>query len=194
MIKINLLSEKKPSRTRAAGPIRIEGAGSGGNLLLGGIFLLGLVVAGGWWWMLAHETAVWERKLAEADAELKRLEPAIKKSDELEKQKALLARKIDLIMDLKVKQDVPVHIMDQISRNLPDFLWLESMSATNNKISLGGKATTYNAVSNFYSNLTGSGYFNQVVLGRTFEVPAGVSFSLTCEFTGVPKPDQGTQG
>ena len=45
------------------------------------------------------------------------------------------------------------------------------------------KATTYAAVSNFYSNLIDSGFFADVELGRTFEVPAGVSFSLTCSFS-----------
>ena len=86
------------------------------------------------------------------------------------------------------------YILDQVSRNLPEFLWLESMTANNNQIVIGGKATTYNAVSNFYSNLTGSGYFENVGLGRTFEVPEGVSFSLTCSFIGVPQPGSGAQG
>ena len=194
MIKINLLSERKPSRTRSRSSFKVEGAKSGSGILLSGIFILGVVVAGGWWWMLSHETAGWQSKIADADAELRRLEPAIKKSNEFEKQKELLARKIALITDLKAKQEVPVHIMDQISRNLPEFLWLESMSANNDKIVIGGKATTYNAVSNFYSNLSNSGSFQDVVLGRTFEVPVGVAFSLTCSFRGVPGAASGKSG
>ena len=112
----------------------------------------------------------------------KRLEAAIKKSEEYERQRDLLARKITLITDLKKQQEVPVHILDQVSRNLPEFLWLDTMSASDNNISISGKATTYNAVSNFYSNLTTSGFFGEVTLGRTFEVPEGVSFSITCTF------------
>jgi Tfp pilus assembly protein PilN len=56
-------------------------------------------------------------------------------------------------------------------------------------VTIQGKATTYNAVSNFYNNLTGSRYFQNVVMGPITAIPAGVSFSLTCQFT--PQP-QGT--
>ena len=56
------------------------------------------------------------------------------------------------------------------------------MSANDNRITISGKATTYAAVSNFYGNLSDSGFFGGVELGRTFEVKAGVSFSLTCSF------------
>jgi Tfp pilus assembly protein PilN len=185
MIKINLLAEKRPTKAKKATAVRIEGGlGGGRNLLLVGILLLGVGLAGGWWWMLDRELDAWQTKLEEADQELKRLENAIAKKDELEQQNALLARKIELITGLKKQQTVPVHIMDQVSRNLPDFLWLDSMSANNNQISIAGKATTYTAVSNFYSNLARSGYFDNVSLGRTFEVPEGVSFSLTCSFSG----------
>lgn len=186
MIKINLLAERKPTRAKVSKAIKLEGAGSGSNILLIGIFLIGVLVAGGWWWMLSSETADWQQKLVEADAELQRLEPVIKKSDQYEAQRQLLARKINLITSLKARQEVPVYILDQISRNLPDFLWLESMKANNNQITIGGKATTYTAVSNFYTNLTDSNYFEDVGLGRTFEVPEGVAFSVNCRFTGVP--------
>jgi Tfp pilus assembly protein PilN len=185
MIKINLIAERKPSKApkAAASSIRLEEVGSGRNVLLVGILMIGVVAGGGWWWMLDSSTKEWNQKIADADAELKRLEDAIKKSEEFEAQKDLLARKIQLITDLKKQQDVPVHILDQISRNLPEFLWLESMTANKAKISVSGKATTYAAVSNFYSNLTDSGFFAEVELGRTFEIPEGVSFSMTCSFS-----------
>jgi Tfp pilus assembly protein PilN len=121
------------------------------------------------------------------DAELERLKEARRKGEQFEAQKALLGRKIDLITNLKKRQTVPVYIMDQISRNLPDFLWLDSMSASNNAINISGKATTYAAVANFHSNLDESGYFRDVSLGRTFTVAEGVAFSLSCQFSGLEK-------
>lgn len=184
MIKINLLSEKKkkPSKSRAEPRFDMEGMGSGRNIVLIGVLMIGLLAAGGWWWTLDQSIGEWQTRIEEADQELKRLEIAIARSEEFEAQKELLARKITLITDLKKQQTIPVHILDQISRSLPDFLWLESLSAKNNRITISGKATTYAAVSNFYGNLTDSGYFGAVELGRTFEVKAGVSFSLTCNF------------
>ena len=198
MIKINLLAEKKPTKAgKASKSMNLEQVGSGRNILLIGVLMIGVVAALGWWMMLDRSIGDWQTKLEDADKELKRLEAAIKKSEEYEAQKDLLARKIQLITNLKKQQEVPVYILDQISRNLPDFLWLESMASNQSRISISGKATTYPAVSNFYTNLTDSGFFTNVELGRTFEVQAGVSFSLTCTFASqnvVEAPAEGQQG
>lgn len=180
MIKINLLAEKKPVKTKSSAGLSLEGASAGQNLLFVAILIVGMVLAGGWWWSLENRTTELKREISRADQELARLEEIRKKSERFKAKKDLLARKIQLITDLKKQQEVPVRILDQVSRNLPEFLWLESMSAQDNEINISGKATTYTAVSNFYANLTNSGYFREVNLGRTFEVPEGVSFSLSC--------------
>ena len=197
MIRINLISEKKKAvKARASsggGGLQLQGLGAGRNVVLVAILVVGVAVAGGWSWMLGRATDDWQVKLKDADQEIKRLQDAIRKGQEYEAQKALLARKIDLITNLKKQQAVPVHILDKVSRSLPDFLWLDTMSASSNQISISGKATTYNAVSNFYSNLNDSGYFDNVTLGRTFEVPEGVSFSLTCSFAGQLLDDAAAQ-
>ena len=183
MININLLAEKKQAKVKTT-KVRVEGGlGGGQNLLLVGVLLIGLVVAGGWWWKLEGQIETWQDKHEKADQEMARLEEIRKKGEEYKAQKELLAKKIDLITELKKKQTVPVHIMDQVSKSLPDFLWLDAMSAANNLITVSGKATSYNAVSNFYKNLSDAGYFENVTLGRTYEVPEGVQFSLTCQFS-----------
>jgi Tfp pilus assembly protein PilN len=184
MIKINLLAERKLSKTKASTSLPIEGLGGGRQYMMLTILLLGIVIAGGWWWKLGSEISDWRVKLEESDQELKRLEDVIKKGEQYEKKKELLGRKIELITNLKKQQAVPVHILDKVSRNLPDFLWLDQMSASGNQITITGKATTYIAVSNLYSNLTRSGYFKDVTLGKVFEVPEGVAFNLTCSFAG----------
>jgi Tfp pilus assembly protein PilN len=45
-----------------------------------------------------------------------------------------------------------------------------------------GKATTYNAVADFYNRLIQSGWFLNVTQGRVNEVPEGVSFTITGDF------------
>ena len=197
MIKINLLAEKGQTKAKSSSPssIQTEGMGSGQNLLLMGLLVVGLLISGGWWWSLKGTTAQLKDDIEVANAELERLSEVRRKRDEYTRQKELLERKIELITNLKKQQAAPVHILDQISKNLPDFLWLESMTSTANAISVSGKATTYNAVSNFYGNLNDSGHFLDVTLGRTFEVPEGVSFSLTCRFGGVQsEPAEAEQG
>ncbi len=189
MIKINLLAEKKPAKAKAAPTaLKFEGLGGSQNVVLSSILVLGLIVGGVWWWISAAELKSWRAKNAAADVELVRLQEVRKKAERFKKQKELLERKINLITELKKKQSVPVHILDQVSRNLPDFLWLDSMSAAQNQINIAGKATTYTAVSNFYDNLSSSGFFTDVVLGKTAEVPEGVSFSLVCRFVAPKEP------
>lgn len=190
MIKINLLAERKAAKAKSTtSGLKLEGAAGGQNVLFAGILVVAILVAGGWWYMTNRELEQKRQEKRNDEAEVQRLAEIRKKADEFKRQKELLERKINLITELKKKQAVPVHILDQVSRNLPDFLWLESMSAVTNKVQIAGKATTYNAVSNFYDNLIASGQFQDVVLGKTAEVPEGVSFSLTCTYQP-PQPQQ----
>ncbi len=184
MIKINLLAEKKQSKKkkRVGAGLNVEALGKGQNILLGLILVIGAAVTGVWWFQLSGEVADWKQRHADADAELERLTEIRKKGEEYKTQKELLAQKIDLITELKKRQDVPAHILDQVSKNLPEFLWLDQLTADDSKISITGKATTYNAVTNFYNNLARSGLFSDVSLGRTFEASEGVAFSLSCSW------------
>jgi type IV pilus assembly protein PilN len=190
MIKINLLAERKASKAKAAPTAMKFEMGGSQNVLLAGILVIGFLVAAGWSWARMSELSRVQEQKVQAEAELKRLEDVRKKAEAFKKQKELLERKINLITELKKKQAVPVHILDQVSRNLPDFMWLDSLTANANAISIMGKATTYNAVSNLYDNLRQSGQFTDVVLGKTSEIPEGVSFSLTCRYAqpGAPAP------
>ena len=181
MIKINLLAERRAAKAKAATSFKFEMGGSQ-NLLLAGILVVGLLVAAGWSWARLSELGRVQQEKIQAEAELKRLEEVRKKAEAFKAQKELLERKINLITELKKKQAVPVHILDQISRNLPEFMWLDALTANSNAINIVGKATTYNAVSNLYDNLRASGQFSDVVLGKTNEIAEGVLFSLTCRY------------
>ena len=181
MIKINLLAERKAAKAKAPSTFKLDMGGSQ-NFLLVGILLLGLVSASVWSLMRANELKHVQGEKVAAEAELKRLEDVRKKAEAFKKQKDILERKINLITELKKKQAVPVHILDQVSRNLPDFMWLDSMTASANAITIAGKATTYNAVSNLYDNLRASGQFSNVVMGKTNENGDHVLFSLTCTY------------
>src|SRR5262245_1039352 len=123
MIKINLLAEKKAAKAKVAvSGLKTESTTGTSNVLLSGILLLGVLVAGGWWWVESKQLKKWTGEVARAEQELQRLQEVRKKGEMYKKQKELLERKIQLITDLKKKQTVPVHILDQISKNLPDFL------------------------------------------------------------------------
>ena len=182
MIRINLLAEPKPSKTRSLRP-SIEMPGNvPQNLLMVALVALSLVFTSWKWYSLQAEHSELSDQIVKAEAEKKRLDEIIKKGDTYKAQRDLLNKKINLITQLKKNQSGPVHLLDEISRKLPDFLWLDTMNGTANHVTISGKATTYNAVSNFYNNLTGSKFFDQVVLGPIVSTPQGITFSLTCKF------------
>ena len=198
MIKINLLAGTQQAKTRAVKTPRFEGVGTlGQNVLMTGVVILALLFIGWRWYSLESEHRQLHDEIVKAQAEKERLQAIIKKGEEYKAKKELLQRKIALITQLKRNQSGPVHLLDEVSKQLPDFLWLDSMTESGQSISIQGKATTYNAVSNFYNNLTGSNYFDQVVLGPIASTSGGITFSLTCKFVPAAdtvSTDQGTTG
>jgi type IV pilus assembly protein PilN len=194
MIRINLLAEAKPVKTRTFKPSLQMPGNVPQNLLLVALVALSFVFVSWKWYSLQAEHSELADKIVKAEAEKKRLDEIIKKGDNYKAQRDLLNKKITLITQLKKNQSGPVHLLDEISRKLPDFLWLDSMSGSMNNVTISGKATTYNAVSNFYNNLTGSKFFDQVVLGPIVSTPQGITFSLTCKFVPSAVTAEGEQG
>src|SRR5262249_13694869 len=188
MIKINLIAEaQKGKGAREKAAPRAEGSGVlGQNVLMIGVVILATLVVGWRWYTLAGEHRRLMSDIARAEAEKERLQAIIKKGEDYKAKKDLLQRKIALVSQLKKNQSGPVHLLDEISKQLPDFLWLDNMTESGWQIQIMGKATTYNAVSNFYNNLTGSRYFENVVLGPISAIPQGVTFSLSCQFIPMP--------
>jgi type IV pilus assembly protein PilN len=186
MIKINLLATAQPGKVKAAKAPRLEVGDLGQNVLMAGVVLLAVLFIGWRWYDLASEASRLRREIAAAEEEKRRLQEIIKKGEDFKAKKELLQRKITLITQLKRNQSGPVHLLDEVSKQLPDFLWLDTMTESGFNIQIQGKATTYNAVSNFYNNLTGSRYFQNVTMGAITAIPVGVTFSVTCQF--VPHP------
>ncbi|RKZ12462.1 hypothetical protein DRQ53_14725 [bacterium] len=188
MIRINLVAERKTEKSRKPLLNFESGNEALGNVVMGAVIIAALLFSGYKFVSMSSTLADLDVSISDANAERERLKDILAKGEAFKAQRELLKRKVELITDLKKNQDVPVHLLDQISRNLPEFLWLDSVSERGNGISLVGKATTYNAVSNFYNNLDASNFFADVVLGTTQQEGQGVSFSVSCRF--VPFRDQ----
>jgi len=187
MIKINLIAETQKSKGRERSAARIQGTGAlGQNILMVGVVVLAALVVGWRWYGLTSEHRGLVAEIARAEQEKERLQAIIKKGEDYKAKKDLLQRKIALVSQLKRNQSGPVHLLDEVSKQLPDFLWLDNMTESGWSVQIQGKATTYNAVSNFYNNLTGSRYFENVVLGPITAIPQGVTFSMSCQF--IPQP------
>lgn len=181
MIRINLLTEKKAGRARAP-KLKLETSVNAQSFLMIGGAVLGLLYVGWQWRGLSAESNRLDTQIKEAQVEEERLRAVNARGEELKTRREELQQKVELITQLKHNQSGPVHMLDQISKSLPDFLWLEALNESGFALSITGKATTYNAVSNFYNNLAQSPFFTDVVLGSTLEITEGVSFQMNCKF------------
>ena len=152
MIRINLLSEARPQRKKKG----VAALGAGGRLntlLLGGVIGLAILVGVIHYWVLRSQIKAQEEKIRIAQVEVTRLESVLKEVKDYEAKKARVQRKVDLINQLKQNQRGPVRLMDEVSRALPDLVWIERMEYHGNAIQLDGKAFNPPAVANFIANL-----------------------------------------
>src|SRR5262249_57394685 len=93
-----------------------------------------------------------DQDLDTAHEQLKKVEDDRKAIEVLKVKKAAFQKQIDIITNLKNNQQVPVRLLDEVSRSLPDFLWLVSLQEPSNQLTFSGKATTPNPYANFYHN------------------------------------------
>jgi type IV pilus assembly protein PilN len=192
MIRINLLSEgRRPVVARKSKPKLGLGGQDMSAFLLGGGLLLGLLVAGAWWWMLNGDINEIDAKISDAKAEVEKLRPIIKEVEDFKEKKLELDRKINVIKGLSQAQKGPVQIMDQISRALPDLLWLEQMTVTGNAVRLRGKAFNTNAVATFLENLGAVSEFREPVLEDLPADRGSSTYTFRINFTFTqPKPEE----
>lgn len=168
MIKINLLAEGRPRvskpRRAATGPGL---TGEPANLLLLIGLVLAVLVIGVQWFRLQSTINSKRDEIAVVQREVDELRPIIAEVEQFEARKAELEHKIEVINTLKVNQRGPVKIMDEVSKALPEMLWLTKMQLSGNNITLTGQAFNTNAVANFIDNLDQVEGFNEPVLRDT---------------------------
>jgi type IV pilus assembly protein PilN len=178
MIKINLLAEGKRAVTRKAkAPGITERRDLGAWLLLGGL-VVGLLAFGGLWFYLRSEIQQKDAEIAEAQREVDELQAIIKEVEDFKAKKAELEHKIGVIKTLKANQRGPVRIMDQISRALPELVWLDSMSVGRADITLQGQGFNTNAIANFIENLDKVPEFDEPILRDTRQAGAVYTFVI----------------
>ena len=84
-------------------------------------------------------------------------------------QGATFQRKVDLIERLQAEQKGPVHMLDEISKALPDFVWLTDLDQTRATVRFKGQSNGLTSVADFISALQRSGWFPTVDLVSSTE-------------------------
>jgi type IV pilus assembly protein PilN len=159
MIRINLVNgeRKKAIRTTAFdSSTRI-------SLACGLVLVLGASGIGWWYWSLLQESTQVEQDIVSAQQEVARLRPIIAEVAQFESQRQRLQQRVQLIGQLRKGQGVPVQMLDQVSRSLPDMLWLTSMQQNGADLTLEGRSTTLVALSDFVGNLGTNTFFKKPI-------------------------------
>jgi len=159
MIRINLLAER-----RSVKPVS-RGLQAGQKITVIGSLLLVLTLVGvGWrYWALGQQEAEVVREVAAAQREEQRLAEILKQVAEFEARKAQLQQRVSLIDELRKGQNAPVHMIDQVSRALPDMTWLTSLKQDGFTLTVQGRCLTLTSLSDFVGNLEASRYFARPV-------------------------------
>jgi len=190
MIRINLLKPetkaiKKPSETLPL-EFKEEKKQPLGSL----IFLLLIIVCAAFFFLQRMALTRERNLLFEAKEEKKTLEDVLVKLDTLQQQRDLFERKINLINRLKSKQGTAVTIMDQLSKNIPDWVWLSEATFSEQTVNIKGKAFSNNLIADYIFNLENSPNFSNVNLisstQRTIKNNKCVEFSLSATYVLPP--------
>jgi type IV pilus assembly protein PilN len=193
MIRINLLTADRPTKKKkvAAAPGSVQA-----YLLLtvfaGGAVLVSLAL----YLYMSGQIRELDSKIVAAEQRQKELQAIKKQVDELEQKRATFQRKVDLIYKLQAEQQGPVHMLDELSKALPDFVWLGSLDQAGNQIKLTGQSNSLTSVADYITSLQSAGeqcgkanpldrslcWFPEVNLVSSTETNNLVTFALQATF------------
>lgn len=94
-------------------------------------------------------------------AELKKI---IKEVEDFEKLNKIFEERNKIIEQLRRNQNMPVMVLDEISRNLPNGIWLQSMIVSGGSVNLEGYAFTNSDVVAYVNNMKNSKVFSDIFL------------------------------
>ncbi len=158
MIRINLLPVRE---ARRAANMRQQG------LLLGGV--IGIAVLTCVWMHVSIKgrQAGEQRRIAEAQVELKSLDATRKQVEQFRKEKEEIEQKLQVIASLESSRQGPVRLMDEIASRIPKRMWLTDLAMLGGRVELKGVSLDAEIVAAFLASLAESPYFTGVELDET---------------------------
>jgi type IV pilus assembly protein PilN len=184
MIRINLVQEQKVKKGGGGGAPKVKAApGALQAYLLLGLFAGGaaLLCAAGYVFKSSQIRDL-DGKIRAGEERKKQLQAIKVQVDAFQAKKTLLENKVNLIKQLKAEQKGPVHMLDEVSKALPDFVWLTGLDETRGAVRFSGESNGLTAVAAFMEGLQRSGWFPTVELVSTKEANNIYTFNLAGTF------------
>ncbi|WP_225784118.1 PilN domain-containing protein [Xenophilus sp. Marseille-Q4582] len=147
MILINLLPHREAARKRRRENFYAS---------LGGAFLAGGLLAGAGYLWLQTQIEMQQSRNALLQAEIKKLDSEIKEISTLQAEIAALRARQQAVEDLQGDRNLPVHLLNELVRQLPDGVYFTGMKQENQVVTLQGMAQSNERVSELLRNLGNS--------------------------------------
>jgi len=144
VILINLLPHREAARKR-----RREAFYA--SLMLSA--LAGVVIAGAIYVWYAAQISDQQGKNLVLSTEIKRLEGQIKDIATLQAEIAALRARQQAVEDLQADRNMPVHLLNELVKQIPDGVYVSSLKQDNQTVSLQGTAQSNERVSELLRNL-----------------------------------------
>jgi type IV pilus assembly protein PilN len=187
MIRINLLGARVQEKT-----IKVPGPG-GGAPSQGKTYLLAFVVLGGTVGFIGWQYMTASQQIRKLDQEIKslteekaRLQAIIAQVNEYEQRVKRLEEKEKLIERLKRERTGPVHVLDELSAQLPDFIWLTGLTQAAGTVTVDGMAASYVSIADYIRKLEDTVYFQNVELVDARQEKDYTKFQLRSQIVTPP--------
>ncbi len=145
MILINLLPHRELARKRARQVFNASLAASivGGAVIAAGVYL----------W---YQSAISDQQYRNATLqdEIKKLDNEIKEIATLQNEISALKARQQAVEDLQSDRNLPVHLLNEVVRQMPDGVYLKTLKQENRNVLLGGVAQSNERVSALLRNLS----------------------------------------
>lgn len=185
MIRVNLIEAGRQAKRQGF-------AFEAGQKLtvIGSLILLVTALLIGWrYWVITRADEAMNAQIASAQREEGQLAEVLRQVQEFEARRQQLQQRVALIDELRKGQAAPVHMIDQISRALPEGMWLTKLQQKGVEITIEGECLSLTALSDFVGNLEASRYFlrpveiidSEVVAARE-NLPEVIHFSVKGTF------------
>lgn len=187
MILINLLPHREAARKRQRELFFTQ---------VGLAVVLGVVVSGGIYMWYQNQIAAQQANNGFLKTEIAKLDAQIKDIAGLQSELVALKARQQAVEDLQADRNLPVHLMDEMVKQLPNGVYLNTLKQENQTILLTGSAQSQERVSELLRNLgSQSPWLTKPELIEIVAASAGASNRRVSNFSirvtlarGVPAP------
>jgi type IV pilus assembly protein PilN len=159
MIRINLLAVERERGKRGA----LIPPGQRVTIAASLIILATFLGIGWTYWSLHLSSIRVDEEIAKGEAQTQQLRSVLGQVQKFEARKAQLQQRVSLIEQLRRGQTGPVHVLDELSKAVPDRLWLIELSQKDQEFKIDGMTTSLQELSTFVANLEASRWFKKPV-------------------------------